>query len=101
MDKAPGRIMVFISRRMIACDEASYLISFREDQRLGIRRWMHLKIHLMGCHLCRKYERQITELSHSMAVYRDGCTHESCAHRLSKEAGSRIGDEIQREIKAK
>jgi hypothetical protein len=101
MEKAPGRFMVFMSKRMIACDEASYLISFREDQRLGFRRWVQLRMHLLGCHLCRKYAKQIGELTRSMAVYRDGCSHNGCVHRLSPEAGSRIGEELQRELKAK
>ncbi len=93
--------MEFMSKRMIACDEASYLISFREDQRLGFRRWMQLKMHLLSCHLCRKYSKQIGELSHAMAVYRDGCKHEGCTHHLTPDAGSRIGEELQRELKAK
>ena len=101
MAKAPNRLIVFMSKRMIACDEASFLISVREDRRLGFRRWWQLKMHLLSCHLCRKYARQVGELRYTMEVYRDGCSHESCAHHLSPEAGSRIGEEISRELKAK
>ena len=41
------KIMVFMSKRMIACDEASFLISYRHDQKLGIKRWWQLKMHLL------------------------------------------------------
>lgn len=101
MAKAPNRLIVFMSKRMIACDEASFLISVREDRRLGFRRWWQLKMHLLSCHLCRKYARQVGELRYTMDVYRDGCSNENCAHHLSPEAGSRIGEELSRELKAK
>ena len=101
MAKGPNRLMVYMSKRMIACDEASFHISFREDHRLGFLRWWQLNMHLLTCHLCRKYAKQIDELRHSMEVYRKGCSHESCSHHLSPEAGSRIGEELKRELKAK
>ena len=102
MAKGPGhRMMVYMSKRMIACDEASFLISLREDRRLSSKQWWQLKMHLLTCHLCRKYAHQIGELNHSMNVYRDQCSDESCKHHLSPEAGSRIGKEIDQELNAK
>jgi hypothetical protein len=95
------RMMVFMSKRMIACDEASFLISLREDRKLNFRRWWQLKMHLLTCHLCRKYSKQIGELDYSMEVYRDGSTHESCTHHLSSDAGSSIDKELSRELNAK
>lgn len=95
------RMMEFMSKRMIACDEASFLISYRSDHRLGFFRWWQLKFHLLTCHLCRKYARQIVELNHSMEIYKEQCTHESCTHHLSPEAGTRIGHKFEKELNAK
>ena len=95
------RMKVFMSKRMIACDEASFLISYRSDQRLGFFRWWQLKLHLLSCHLCRKYARQIGELNQSLVVYRDQCSHSSCGHHLSPEAGSRISQAVKQELNAK
>jgi len=100
MAKAPNKLIVFMSKRMIACDEASFLISVREDRRLNFRRWRQLNMHLLSCHLCRKYARQVSELRHTMEAYRDCCKKVSCTHHLSPEAGSRIGEELNRELKA-
>lgn len=100
-NRAGHRVLVFLSKRMIACDEAGYLISLREDHSLGFRRWWQLKMHLLTCHLCRKYARQIGQLNHSMEVYRDGCCQESCGHHLSPEAGSRMNKVVSRELHAK
>ncbi|MDF1574651.1 MAG: hypothetical protein P1P86_05615 [Bacteroidales bacterium] len=102
MKKGPGyRIMVYMSKRMIACDQSSFLISLREDRRLSLKQWWQLNMHLLTCHLCRKYAHQIGELNLSMKVYRDHCSEQSCTHHLSAEAGSRIGREIGRRLNAK
>jgi len=94
-------MMVFMSKRMIACDKASYLISLREDRKLGFRRRLQLKMHLLTCHLCRKYAKQIGELNHSLELYRDGCSDESCTHHLSQDAESRIDKVFSQELNAK
>lgn len=99
--RAGHRLMVFMSKRMIACDEAGYLISLREDHPLGFRRWWQLKMHLLTCHLCRKYAHQIGQINHSMEVYRDGCSDQSCGHHLSPEADSRMNKVVTRELNAK
>ncbi len=102
MKKGAGnRFMAYISRHMIACDEASFLISYKEDHRLGLRKWWNLKMHLLSCHLCRKYARQIGELDSSVEVYREQCMHETCQHHLSTEAGSRITKLVSRDLNAK
>ena len=102
MTKVPGnRMMVYMSRRMIACDEASFLISLREERRLDFREWWQLKMHLITCHLCRKYARQIGEMERTMEQYRETCSHESCSHHLSPEAGSRMDKELERGQNAK
>jgi hypothetical protein len=93
--------MTYLSKKMIACDEASFLISLREDSRLGFRKWLQLKIHLLRCHLCRKYARQIGQLSNTMEIYREESIHGANMQHLSPETGARIGSRISREINPK
>jgi hypothetical protein len=95
------KMRVYLSKHMIACDEAGFLISLHEDQRLGLRRWWQLKMHLLTCHLCRKYARQIGQLTNTMEAYRDHCDHEPCGHKLSSEAGARMGEAVSRVLNAK
>jgi len=90
-----------MSRRMIACDEASFLISYRHDNRLGFRRWMQLRMHLMACHLCRKYASQIEQLNGAVIEYRDACTTGTCEHHLPLESKQEIGRIVSRELNAK
>lgn len=89
-----------MSKRMIACDEASFLISYRFDQKLGVKRWWQLKMHLLTCHLCRKYSRQIEQLNHSVEQYRECCSNETCTHHLSDEANAEIQHVVSRELNA-
>jgi phenylalanine-4-hydroxylase len=93
-------LMVFMSRRMIACDEASFLISYRHDNRLGFRRQIQLKMHLLTCHLCRKYARQIEQLNLALERYREGCSSPACQHHLDEEAGLKIQEVVSRELNA-
>jgi hypothetical protein len=93
-------MMVFMSKRMIACDEASFLISYRQDARLGFIRWWKLKMHLLTCHLCCKYAHQIKQLKHSMEQYRHYCGNGTCPHHLSEEASMKIQHSIDKEISA-
>lgn len=44
---------------MISCDEATYIISKNQHEKIGIKKWIQLKIHLMMCVYCRRYEKQI------------------------------------------
>jgi hypothetical protein len=98
MKNVKNRMMVFMSKRMIACDEASYLVSYQHENRLGFRKWLRLKMHLLSCHLCRKYESQIEQLNHALDQYREKASHEPCQHHLSQEAGLKIQHALSKEL---
>ena len=95
------RIMVFMSRQMIACDEASFLVSLREDHGLGIKQWWQLNFHLFTCRLCRRYARQIKELDQSMDQYNEICGQETCLHHLSNDASDKLQHALESELNSK
>jgi hypothetical protein len=95
------KVMEFMSKRMIACDEAGFLISYHRDNRLGVLRWMQLNMHLLSCHLCRKYAIQIKQLDHALAEYRLSSTKEPCPHHLSDEACSKMQTAVNKELDVK
>ena len=101
MKQIKHKMMVFMSKRMIACDEASFLISYKEDNRLGLRRWWQLKMHLLTCHLCRKYASQIKQLNHAVVRFREGCASGTCQHHLPEGAALKINQEVIKELNAK
>jgi hypothetical protein len=90
-------MMEWMSKRMIACDEASFLVSYSYDNKLGFGKRMRLKMHLLSCHLCRKYASQIHQLQHALEKYREGCTGDICHHHLSDHATERMEEAVTRE----
>lgn len=90
-----------MSKRMIACDEASFLISYRLEKPLGFKKWMQLKIHLISCHLCRKYASQMNQLNTAVDQYREETSSEECHHHLSKDCKAEMETLIVRELNAK
>ena len=99
--RAKYKMIVFMSRRMIACDEASFLISYRCDKRLGFKKWMQLKMHLLSCHLCRKYASQIEQLNTALHKYSHECSSETCQHHLPEDSRAEINRLVTQEFKAK
>ncbi len=95
------KLVVFMSKQMIACDEASFLISYRHENQLGFKRWWQLSMHLLSCHLCRKYARQIDQLNASVDQYRERCNHESRTHYLAEESSARIQHTVDAELNVK
>ena len=47
---------------MLSCRDAAKLLSESLDVQLPFRRRIGLRIHLMMCHLCRRYARQMKAL---------------------------------------
>jgi hypothetical protein len=85
-----GKLMEFMSKRMIACDEASYLVSLRQDQPIGCRKQMQLRMHLLTCHLCRKYVRQIRQLEQLMDQYREATSETIPVFQLPDDKSQEI-----------
>ena len=99
--KMGHRIMAYMSKLMIACDEASFLVSYKNDQKLGFKRWWQLKIHLLSCRICRRYAHQIDQLNESVDQYREICNQETCTHHLSEESNAKIQIAVESELNAK
>ena len=51
---------------MLSCDTATFLITKRDYQKLRCKENLQLKMHLMGCKLCRSFNEQNTFLSEKL-----------------------------------
>ena len=56
--------------RLITCKEASRLISQELDHPLPWHRRLVLRVHLLWCEACRRYNRQARFLREAMRRYR-------------------------------
>lgn len=59
-----------LAKMMLNCKEATKLISKQQDSTLSIKEWMNLKIHLMSCYLCRRYEKQLLFISEKLMLHK-------------------------------
>ncbi len=98
--KMKHKLMVFMSKGMISCDEASFLISRSYDDKLTFRQKFKLKMHLLSCYLCRRYEKQLAQLNDAVINYKGSCEHTHCEHTLTKEAKVKISQHVNKELKS-
>jgi len=55
---------------MLNCKEASQLVSRQLDEPLPLARRLELRLHLLFCDACRRFERQTALLREAMRRYR-------------------------------
>ncbi len=55
-----------INHWMFRCKDVSTLVSQSMDTRLPLGKRMGIRFHLMMCHLCREYKRQLQLISRAM-----------------------------------
>lgn len=54
-----------------SCKEAAALIVAREDRALGFVERVALRLHLLACKACPRFERQVLGMRQSMAAWRN------------------------------
>jgi hypothetical protein len=52
---------------MLNCKQASHLLSQSMEQRLSLRQRLGLRLHLMMCHACTQFSRQLGVLRAALA----------------------------------
>jgi hypothetical protein len=67
---------------MLSCEEATYLITKSEFEKVGCIKRMQLKMHLAGCELCRRFKIQSEIIDQSLKTLEDLKinTHRSDVH---------------------
>ncbi len=76
---------------MLSCEETSELLSRAQDERLSFTERMGVRIHLLMCSLCHRYEKQlrfIRKATESLA--QDSAHDDEAATSLSPEARERV-----------
>ena len=58
------------NRNLGTCKETVRLVSESHDRKLVAREWARLRLHVMFCSFCRRYERQLEHISGMVAVAR-------------------------------
>jgi len=82
---------------MFSCKEISVLIAQSMDRRLSLWERTGVRFHLLMCHLCRRFQRQLFIIRDLLAERRRGSRGERPA--LSQKARERIRQRLRGEVK--
>lgn len=81
---------------IFSCKKITALISESMDRRLPLYRRLGIKLHLMMCYLCRRYEKQLLFIR-SILQTEDRVDEINCAS-LSPEAKEKIKKKLKKKL---
>jgi hypothetical protein len=70
-EKAKTRMNQAMHWMMLSCDRATFYITRRDYQKLSCKENLQLNMHLMGCKLCRAFNRQNAIITEKLNVLKD------------------------------
>lgn len=89
-------LMPVMSRLTPTCEVVTQKISQSMDEPLSLNDRVHVRLHLMGCDLCARYEKQLLAMRKILGAHVREFDEPSVDVRLSDEARKRIKQEIDR-----
>lgn len=82
---------------MLNCEEATYLITKSDMEKIGCVKRMQLKMHLMGCSLCRRFKVQSEIIDQSLKTL-ENIHMEKENHINSKELPKENKEKLEKMI---
>ena len=81
---------------MFNCQKISHLVSESLDRKLPLYQRMGMRIHLMMCKFCSRYQEQLLFLRKIARLYSETSEDSDLPIQLSSEAGKRIKESMAR-----
>jgi len=79
---------------MLSCKQASQLISQSLDRRISLRERISLRLHLVVCDFCRRFNQQLNQMLSAARVQRHEIEHDEHIH-LPDDAKQRIANALE------
>ncbi|HKI44237.1 MAG TPA: zf-HC2 domain-containing protein [Balneolales bacterium] len=82
------------------CEDITYLISKSMDAKLSLRERVQVRIHIMGCILCHRYQEQLQKIERVLKKSAQSVEKEETGggETLSPESYNRIKSSIHRHL---
>ncbi len=84
---------------MINCNEATYLISRSELEKISCSEQISLKIHLLGCKYCLRFKQQVKIISNHIAKSKEYLEEGKFLYSLSPKQSEDIQKSIENLLK--
>lgn len=97
--KIIGAIMPAMEKLTPPCEIISQKISRSLDGEISLRDRIEIRIHTMGCALCKRYRQQLLAMRQMLEKYaqENGAADPEQKTRLSEEARNRIHQAVKQE----
>jgi len=92
-------LMPVMSRMTPACEIISQKISESMDHKISLSDRMRIRIHLLGCKLCRRYEKQLITMQKMMEKRANEINELPDGPKLSSDAKQRMKQNIKQKNK--
>ena len=79
---------------MFNCKKVTYLVSESLDRKLSLYQRMGMRIHLMMCKFCSRYQKQLLLLRKTVRLYSESSEDPDLSIQLSPEIGKRIKESM-------
>jgi predicted anti-sigma-YlaC factor YlaD len=94
MSDLKNKMSVLLANILTSCEESTFLLSKRQHEKLGLKETVNIKIHLLTCHACRSFVKQINFLSKGINKLKKGNNQ----FHLSPEEKSQIRQNLRNEL---
>ena len=92
-------LMPVMSKMTPTCNTITQKISESQDRKISLKDRIGIRIHLMGCNFCRRYEQQLIIMRKMIAEDLNNTNGSSTEMKLSPDARQRIQQQINKKIK--
>lgn len=95
-----SKIMSFMQSKMISCEQLTRLTSESLERDISFKEKMNMKLHIMFCQWCRRYEKQITFINRAIHNYirQSNQSDKECHCRLSDKSRDSIRSKIKNNL---
>jgi predicted anti-sigma-YlaC factor YlaD len=95
MSNRKNKVSVLLGSILASCEESTFLLSKRPHEKLRLKETVKVKIHLLTCHACRSFVKQMNFLLKGINKLKK----EDNLFQLSPEEKSQIQQNLRDELK--
>ena len=84
-----------MSKMMLSCESAGVLICKQQHEKLNFGERINLRMHLLGCKLCRRFAIDIEQVQSGIDHYKECSTDNCLDHHLDDNQKKSIQQELE------
>jgi hypothetical protein len=92
------KMMQGMKKNMMSCEEASFYISKNLDTDIGFRKKMSLRMHVIMCKYCMRFEKELNFISKKIQQFTSGKENTAPSHTLSDEKKDKLQQLIEEKL---